>query len=175
MSNDKKGHVLIVEDTLTQFLMMQHLLESNGYTVANAKHGLKALEYLQTTLPDIILSDINMPELDGYELCMRLKDDPRTARIPFVLLSSFHDPHEIVNVVNSKADNFMLKRFDETYFIERLDTILKGATSAQSDPETFLLTGAEKCKIKGSAQQVTNMLISAFKTVVHLQSLVKDE
>jgi two-component system cell cycle response regulator len=163
-----------VEDTLTQFLMMQHLLESNSYTVANAKHGLKALEYLETTLPDIILSDINMPELDGYELCVRLKENPRTASIPFVLLSSFHDSHEIVHVVNSKADNFMLKRFDETYFIERLDTILKSA-SAKAGKDTFLLTATETCKIHGSAPQVTNMLISAFKTVVHLQSLMKDE
>lgn len=174
MSNDKKANVLIVEDTLTQFLMMQHLLESHGYAVANAKNGMKALEYLETNVPDIILSDINMPELDGYELCARLKQNPKTANIPFVLLSSFHDPHEIVNVVNSKADNFMLKRFDEVYFIERMETILQGGTG-NGGSNSFSLTATEKCTINGSSSQLTDMLISAFKTVVHLQSLMKDE
>src|SRR5271154_6028133 len=118
------AHILLVEDTLTQALMMQHILESNNFQVSIVKDGTKALTFLTSQKPDLILSDISMLEVDGYELCRRVKEDPKTRDIPFVLLSSFHDAAEIIQVVNAGADSFMLKRFDQQYVIENLKNVL---------------------------------------------------
>src|SRR5277367_1994798 len=108
-------HILLVEDTLTQALMMQHLLESEEFKVSVVKDGHKALQFLSSQRPDLILSDVSMPEIDGYQLCQQLKADPSTRDIPFVLLSSFRDALDIVKIVNSQADSFLLKRFDKNY------------------------------------------------------------
>jgi CheY-like chemotaxis protein len=182
---DPEGiNILLVEDTITQSLIMQHLLESHQFKVSTARDGHKALQFLASQRPDLILSDVSMPEMDGYELCQRVKSNPDTETIPFVLLSSFHEASEIINVVNSRADSFMLKRFDENYIVGALHDILKNCRSAESaksssssrDPEpiTISCNGADQL-ITGSQLQLANMLFSAFRTVVHLLPFVQED
>ena len=65
--------VLIVEDSVTQAMKLQHLLERNGYEVFSARDGVEALAKLEARRPTLIISDINMPEMNGYEVCERLK------------------------------------------------------------------------------------------------------
>jgi len=174
---DKNIHVLIVEDTMTQALMLQHLLESHGYKTTITRSPGKALEFLKDNKPDIILSDVSMPEMDGYELCRRLKGAKETAGIPFVLLSSFNDPRDIVSIVNSRADTFMLKRFDEKYFLSRLEDLLESRKlreASKNGTETFVFQGANH-EIIGDKTQLTDMVLSAFATVMHLLPLVHEE
>jgi CheY-like chemotaxis protein len=173
---DQKVNVLIVEDTMTQALMLQHLLEQHNYNTTIARSPVKALEHLKDNLPDIILSDVSMPDMDGYELCRKLKDDPRTAKIPFVLLSSFNDARDIISIVNSRADTFMLKRFDEKYFLSRLDDLLASRKLRNGGPATkeFIFQGANH-EIDGNNVQLTDMVLSAFATVMHLLPLVHED
>jgi DNA-binding response OmpR family regulator len=185
MSELKSTHILLVEDTMTQALMMQHLLESQNFKVSIAKDCYKALDFLKAETPDLILSDVSLPEMDGYELCRRLKSDQATKAIPFILMSSFHDASEIVNIVNCGADSFMLKRFEQKYVSDGLTDILTacGAKSSlnqrelplQSEPLTVMLEGTEHNLTGGSADQLATMLFSAFRTMVHLIPLVEPE
>jgi response regulator RpfG family c-di-GMP phosphodiesterase len=173
---DEKINVLIVEDTMTQALMLQHLLEQHNYKTTIARSPLKALEVLKEMKPDLILSDVSMPDMDGYELCRRLKADAATKDIPFVLLSSFNDPRDIVNIVNSRADTFMLKRFDEKYFLGRLDDLLASRKLRNGSKQTaaYVFQGSTN-DIEGDTVQLTEMVLSAFATVCHLLPLVHED
>jgi CheY-like chemotaxis protein len=169
------AHILLVEDTLTQALMMQHILESQNFQISTVKDGSKALTFLASQKPDLILSDISMPEVDGYELCRRVKEDPQTRDIPFVLLSSFHDAAEIVKVVNSGADSFILKRFDQPYIIESLNNVLAAGASGHSNDRISIQYDQVEYSLSSDPQRLASMLLSAFRTVVHLIPLVKED
>jgi len=158
-------HILLVEDTLTQALMMQHLLESEEFKVSVVKDGHKALQFLSSQRPDLILSDVSMPEIDGYQLCQQLKADPSTRDIPFVLLSSFRDALDIVKIVNSQADSFLLKRFDKNYIVAALQDILAGTNSKLS----------RELSAQGDPVKLASMLTAAFRTTVYLLPMVTQD
>ena len=185
MSIEKGKRILLVEDTITQSLIMQHLLESHDCQVLVARDGHKALQLLESNAPDLILSDVSMPEMDGYELCRRVKSNPGTRDIPFVLLSSFHDPAEITDVVNCGADSFILKRFDEKYIFGALQDVLltrrqektKGSwapPAGAAETVTISCDGVLR-QLEGDREQIASMLFSAFRTVVHLLPFVQEE
>ncbi len=169
------AHVLLVEDTLTQALMMQHILEAQNFQISIVKDGNKALTFLTTQKPDLILSDISMPEVDGYELCRRVKEDPQTRDIPFVLLSSFHDAAEIIKVVNAGADSFMLKRFDQQYVAANLHNVLANGALPHSSEQISLKYDQVDYSLGADSERLASMLLSAFRTVVHLIPLVNED
>ncbi len=110
-------------------------------------------------------------------VCRRLKSDPATAYIPFVLLSSFNDARDIVNIVNSGADMFMLKRFDEKYFLTRISDFLASRKlhNAREDGAKHLFSKELSKRCTGTNVQLTEMVLSAFATVVHLLPLVHQD
>ena len=79
--------VLVVEDSVTQREMIEDLLKGSGLTVKTAGDGVEALEQMQGICPDIVVMDIVMPRMNGYELCRRIKTDPKTERVPVVMCS----------------------------------------------------------------------------------------
>jgi CheY-like chemotaxis protein len=81
--------ILLVEDNQPNAYLASYLLEAAGFTVAWARHGREALEWTRGSVPDLILTDIQMPEMDGYELGRRLKADPRLAGVPLVAATSY--------------------------------------------------------------------------------------
>lgn len=85
-SSEKKPDPLVVEDSSTQAEHLKYILEKHGYEVAVAKNGKEAIDYLNTNLPSIIISDVVMPEMDGFELCKRVKGDEKLEKS--LLLSS---------------------------------------------------------------------------------------
>ena len=94
MENDIENEVnlLIVEDSPTQAVAIQYLLEEEGYKVSMAVDGEQALAMLKEITPDIIISDIVMPKMNGYELCTKIKEDKRLSDIPVILLTSLSNP-----------------------------------------------------------------------------------
>src|ERR1051325_2728884 len=103
------GVVLIVEDSLTQALNLQHLLEGHGYQVFRAGDGVEALAKLETQRPTLVISDINMPEMNGYDLCLRIKEDPRLHELPVILLTSLGEPKDILKGLECGANSFVVK------------------------------------------------------------------
>lgn len=84
---DKK--ILIVEDNEQNLYLATYLLQNGGYTVCSARTGLEGLAMAKTEQPDLILMDLQLPEMDGYEVTLRLKHDPATSRIPVVAVTSY--------------------------------------------------------------------------------------
>jgi two-component system cell cycle response regulator len=122
--NDSKGKILIVEDSPTQSLLLEHMLETNGYRVSVARNGREALECLQRARPSMVITDVVMPEMDGYELCSAIKADTDLRSLPVILLTKLSDPIDVLKGLEVGADNFITKPYDEDELIPRIRYIL---------------------------------------------------
>ncbi|MFW6161720.1 MAG: response regulator [Planctomycetota bacterium] len=87
-----RERILVVDDEADTQAMLQALLEAEGYAVETAADGAKALEHVQAARPDLILLDIMMPQMDGLEVCDRLRFDPETRDVPIIFLTARQDP-----------------------------------------------------------------------------------
>src|SRR5579883_490009 len=125
MNGKEHCKILLVEDTLTQAMLFQHMLEKQGFQVKIARSAQKALEQIALEKPDAVLSDINMPEMSGYELCQKIKSDDTTCDITVVLLTAGLAPETIFDCIKSGADELALKGMKDDEFIN----LLKGGLS----------------------------------------------
>ncbi|OBP16372.1 hypothetical protein A5320_02895 [Rheinheimera sp. SA_1] len=103
-----EANILIVEDSATQAAELQFLLENAGCTVWVAKDGLEALEILEHRIPTVIVSDIQIPRMDGYQLCHQIKKAERTRNIPVILVTGLADPRDVVHGLACGADNLLI-------------------------------------------------------------------
>src|ERR1041384_6465759 len=98
--------ILLIEDSRTQAEGLRHALESNGYRVHWASGAEQALESLRDTAFDLVVTDILMPGMDGFELCQAIKKDPSTRSIPVILLTALSEPKDVIRGLESGADGF---------------------------------------------------------------------
>ncbi|OPY38650.1 MAG: response regulator PleD [Methanoregula sp. PtaU1.Bin051] len=125
--------VLIAEDSRTQAEYLRHILENEGGRVVLAADGNEAWEQIRIDRPAIVLTDIVMPEMDGYELCRRIKGDSSTAQIPVVLVTQLFDPVDIIRGLEAGADNFIIKPFEPRHVISRIASVMEGLTRPDPD------------------------------------------
>lgn len=114
------SHILIVEDSLTQAVRLEMLLEDSGFSCQHAKNGHEAIEMVRAERPALILSDITMPVMDGFTLAETLKEDLRFARIPIILLTNMSRPIDIIKGINSRADGYITKPYDAGFLIKQV-------------------------------------------------------
>jgi signal transduction histidine kinase len=117
--------VLVVDDTRDNVRLLARVLGEQGYGVQFAFDGQTALSLVQTTLPDLILLDIMMPDMNGYEVCTRLKSDDRTRDIPVIFLSALNEALDKVKAFSVGGVDFISKPFQEEEVIARVQTHLK--------------------------------------------------
>ena len=101
--------ILIVEDSAVQRVMLQRLLQKAGYRYVSAKDGLEGLALLRQQRPSLVISDVSMPSMDGYEMCQTIKQDPELWHIPVLLLTTLEDTKEIIRSLEVGADNYLIK------------------------------------------------------------------
>ncbi|HEY9801070.1 response regulator transcription factor [Anabaena azotica] len=118
--------VLIVEDSLAQREMITDLLKASGLTVTHATDGLEALEAIQEEPPDLVVLDIVMPKMNGYELCRRLKSDPKTQNVPVVMCSSKGEEFDRYWGMKQGADAYIAKPFQPTELVGTVKQLLRG-------------------------------------------------
>ena len=162
--------ILVVEDSRTQAEMLKNTLESHGYTVTLAENGKAALDLLATARPDVIISDVVMPVMDGYEFCRTVKNDERYRHIPVILLTMLADSKDVIYAMVSGADNFITKPYQGEYLVSRLKKIISqknalAASTPAEPPIDFQLSG-KKFSISHNRQQVIELLLSAYEAAV---------
>jgi twitching motility two-component system response regulator PilH len=118
--------VLIVEDSLAQREMITDLLKASGLTVTHATDGLEALEAIKEEPPDLVVLDIVMPKMNGYELCRRLKSDPKTQNVPVVMCSSKGEEFDRYWGMKQGADAYIAKPFQPTELVGTVKQLLRG-------------------------------------------------
>ena len=109
--------ILLVEDSRTQALSLKMRLEALGHRVDVVDSARKALNYVATQRPHAIVSDVLMPEMDGYEFCQKVKDDPELRALPVILMTSLSDPEDLIKGLTCGADNFIVKPIEEDYLV----------------------------------------------------------
>ncbi len=121
----KKGCVLIVDDKLENIQVLGGVLKKEGYRINVAQSGLKALDAVEAMIPDLILLDIMMPELDGFETCQRLKTNPKTKNIPVIFLTAKTEIEDIVRGFELGAIDYVTKPFNIPELLARVNTHLE--------------------------------------------------
>ncbi len=161
---------LIVEDSLTQALKLQHLLEQHGMKVITASNGAEALAKLAASIPTLVITDINMPAMDGYELCQRIKGDSHTRRLPVILLTSLSDPEDILRGLECGADNFIVKPYDEEFLLSRIRHVMANLELRRQahgrEPAEIYFAG-RKYKLTADSIHSIDLLLSTYETAVH--------
>lgn len=127
--------ILVVEDSEANVEILKNLLERRGYDVTTARSGSAAFEWLENNLPDLILTDINMPGMDGFEVCSRLKADERTAEIPVIFISALDDTENLVKAFKVGGADYITKPFRFMEVVARVQNHLMIARQRQQIQE----------------------------------------
>ena len=117
--------ILVVDDSPDMLMVMKELMLSAGYRVRSANNGKQALELMHEDLPDLVLLDVQMPELDGYEVCKRLKADRETTDIPVIFLTGLNELDNITYAFELQAADYIVKPFRSNEVISRVKTHLE--------------------------------------------------
>jgi len=165
-SEEKNYEIMVVEDSLTQALQLQTLLEENGYNVVTAGDGKEALTLLEKGLPDLMISDIMMPEMDGYDLCRIIKEKEEWKYLPVILLTQLTEAEDIVRGLDSGADNFVTKPYEPKLLISQIEYILVNR-SIRKKPRTEMgievFFAGRKHFINSDRIQILDLLFSAYE------------
>jgi two-component system, sensor histidine kinase and response regulator len=123
-SQVSKGDILIVDDTPDNLLLLSTMLEERGYEVRSVTNGSTALMGIQAQPPDLILLDINMPGMNGYEVCQRLKADPHTHEIPAIFISALNEVFDKVKAFSVGGVDYITKPFQVEEVLARIENQL---------------------------------------------------
>jgi len=113
------SYILVVEDSRTQSERLRMLLSDRGFNVDTACNGREALDRVRSSRPSLIIGDVVMPEMDGFEMCHRLKSDAATAGIPVILLTTLSDVRDVLQALRARADYFITKPYDDDHLLSR--------------------------------------------------------
>ncbi|HEY2343823.1 MAG TPA: ATP-binding protein [Chthoniobacteraceae bacterium] len=161
--------ILVVEDSATQALKLRYFLEKNGYQITLARNGVEALSRLADHVPDVIITDVAMPEMDGFELCSKVRADERLKHLPVILLTSLSDPRDAVRGLQCGANNFIVKPYDESFLLSQIDCLLanvalRRSAVAGNDIEVFF--AGQKHLVLADRVQIIDLLLSSYDAAV---------
>ncbi len=161
--------ILVVEDSPTQAEQLRYILEKNRYRVSVAGNGEEALAMIKGKRPDLVISDILMPEMDGYELCRSIKALDGLQAAPVMLLTSLTDLRDVMRGLECGADNFITKPYDEGYLLSRIGHLLVNRRQPR-EPEAvremkITLEGQEYV-ITADRRQILDLLLSTYEAAI---------
>jgi len=122
---EKKSRILVVDDTVENIQLLGSFLQKEGYQLNVAQNGIQALDAVNAMPPDLILLDIMMPGMDGYETCEKLKSSPETSDIPIIFLTAKVEPQDIVKGFKMGAVDYLTKPFNVEELLARVSTHLQ--------------------------------------------------
>lgn len=161
--------ILIVEDSLTQAMRLRFILEKENFLVDVASNGEDALDLLKTIHPNIILSDVMMPGMNGYELCKAIRSTPEISDIPIMLVTTLSDPTDVIRALEAGADNFLTKPYDEKTLISRLKYIIvnmeiRKNRGAEIGIEIYF--NEKRYFLNSSRIQMIDLLLSTYESAI---------
>jgi signal transduction histidine kinase/DNA-binding response OmpR family regulator len=167
----RKGQeeILIVEDSPTQMERLRFILEKHGFRVVTAPDGREATRLLARIKPVLVISDILMPEVDGYQLCRFIRQDQNLQNIPVILLTALSDPVDVLRALECGADNFIIKPFEEENLIQRVELFLLNQSLRRHEGVQVgleIVFQGQKYFINSDRLQILNLLLSTYEAAV---------
>jgi len=161
--------ILIVEDSPTQALELQFFLEKNHFIADIAYCGEEAWDKIQSHQPHIVVTDVVMPGMDGFELCQKIRTNPHTKALPLILLTQLSDSHDVIRGLECGANNFITKPFKEDFLIARIEYILinqeiRKHSSGEMGVEIFFSN--QRHFITSDRLQIIDLLLSTYDNAI---------
>src|SRR4030042_5932324 len=156
--------VAIAEDSLTQAEELKYILEKNGYKVLHGLNGQEVMKLVRKDRPLLIITDILMPVMDGYELCKRIKTDDDLSKVPVILLTSLTHMEDVLKGLECGADSYVMKPFNEQHLMSRIDAVLTSKTDDDRivQENIDVMFEGRKYLVNSSRFQILNMLLSTY-------------
>jgi two-component system, cell cycle sensor histidine kinase and response regulator CckA len=170
---NKSVNILMVEDSPTQAVQLKHHLEEHGYDVTVARNGREALVRASERIPAMVITDVVMPEMDGYALCKSIKSLPHLRDVPVILLTSLSGPQDVLQGLECGADNFIRKPYEPKYLLSRIEYILANLELRKTERMQVgvqLLFGGRKYFITAEKQQILDLLISTYEGAIQINA-----
>jgi len=168
-NSNQTERILIAEDSATQAEQLKQLLASHGYVVSVAQNGKEALDAVRKEMPTLVISDVMMPEMDGYDLCRSIKSDPDLKDIPVMLLTSLSDPADIIRGLLCAANNFIVKPYRDDELLNRIEYILINRELRQIEKSQLgvdIYFAGQRHLITSDRLQILDLLFSTYETAV---------
>ena len=168
--------ILVVEDSATQAAALAHLLEQAGYDVVVARAGERAMELLERDHFDLVLSDVVMPDISGYDVARRVKANPKLRDLPVVLLTSLNDPLAIVRGVASGADSYVTKPYLPDRLLARVRAAMdrqRRATDAPGTPPVDVTLLGSKFTIAADTEHILGLVVSSYEDLMFTSEAVR--
>ncbi|KDE56139.1 histidine kinase [Methanoculleus sp. MH98A] len=159
--------VLVVEDSRTQAEFIRHVLETEGFDVTLAADGTEAIRRMEAVMPDIVLSDIVMPGMDGYELCRRIKQ--QSPDTPVILVTNLFDPADVLKGLASGADSFIVKPVDPEHVRSQIEAVMRTREIPEpkdSPAELEIPFAGSTYTIAAGRLKILNTLLSTYTIAV---------
>lgn len=168
MSDTNKTLIVIAEDSYTQAVRLKLILEEANYEVLTGKNGSESLAIIKERRPSLVISDILMPLMDGFELCKSIKTDDELKSIPVVLLTTLSELVSILHALESGADYYLTKPYTKEYLLSRVEAILNiGKDDSVENKKLAKITSAENsANIASNSKQVVSLLMSIYENAL---------
>jgi len=127
--------LLLADDSITIQKVVELVLAEEGYDIKASGNGEDALSALSSFKPDVVLADIDMPKMNGYQLCERIKTNPATKNIPVILLAGAFEPLDDELARNVGAEDFIVKPFESQELIDKINAVLSGGAAVKGIAE----------------------------------------
>ncbi len=171
--------ILIVEDSTIQAEMLRRLPVREGYEVFVARDGAEGLDMAQKHSPALIISDINMPVMNGHEMCGKIKDDEKLRDMPVMLLTQIYEPEEVLRGLESGADAYVTKPYDEEFLLSKVHLMLEMPDFFKNIPERKCVEFEYQKKhyvVRSGRAQTLSFLISTYENSLwHSLKLIKTQ
>lgn len=168
----RKPKILIVDDNATNVELLRSQLKPHPYEIDTAMDGEEALEKIRQNLPDIILLDLMMPKISGFEICQRIKNDKRTQFIPIIVITALQEQSDKLKAIELGADDFLVKPINRLELTTRIKSLLR-MKLLHDDLDTsesilFSLAGALEAKdfyTRGHSERVSHLAVRIAKKI----------
>ena len=163
--------ILIVEDSAVEAELLRRTLARAGYAVSIAHNGEEGLQAARAQRPALVMSDINMPLMNGYQLCHVIKADDKLWNVPLMLLTVLAEPEDIIEAINSGADAYIVKPFAEADLLSRIRSLLDSPIErrrAEERRDEVVSYDGKRYNIAAGGKQVLNLMLSLYVNMLNL-------
>jgi len=176
IEKSSKIEILVIDDSFVQADYLKFLLEKHNYRVKSLNSGEEALNYLKENVPSLVITDIIMPEMNGFELCKAIKKNERTSKVPVILLTALSEPEDIIKGLASGADNFITKPYSDEFLLSRVYYTLINAEirkTINTEIGIDIVFGGKKYMIDSNRTQILDLLLSTYESAIEKNKVLE--